>query len=38
MEQSLKKAQSHFYPVDLMTRSQDQEICSVSRRVGILVL
>ena len=34
MEKCLWKVQSRFYPGDLMTRTGDQEISSVSGRVG----
>ena len=34
MEKRLRKVQSRFYPGDLMTRTGDREIRSVSGRVG----
>ena len=35
MEKRLWKVQSRFYPGDLMTRTGDREIRSVSGRVGM---
>ena len=34
MEKRLRKVQSRFYPGDLMTRTGDRKICSVSGRLS----